>query len=174
MRSLLLLAVFALGCGGYARTDVLTGTPGDRPGECLDLRIEPHADEYTNARGWPAVRYSFGNPCQGATDLHLGRAEIWWHGGAGAMQLHPFDPRDELRAGLLDGGQRSHEVIAYTSTRLREAPDVMRTAASTYSATEGGIPGAVPPGQICVHVSQIAADAAPMSAHCFDWNGGWL
>lgn len=160
-----LVGLFA--CGSYSRTDVLTGTPGDRPGECLDLRVEAHEDPYTVARGWPAVRYAFGNPCRGATDLHLGRAEVWWHDAFGrAARLHAFDPRDELHAGLLDGGQHADEVIAYTAAPLTGAPT--GDLASLGSGT-----GGVPAGRVCVHVTQIAADAAAMAPHCFEWRGAY-
>ncbi len=148
------MALLCLGlcaCAPYRSTSVLAGGPGDRSFECLDLSIAPHHDDLVHAHGWIAIAYEFGNPCRLETDLDLGAAEVWVRTPTGRVQVRPHDPRGEIRAGLLDGGRRGREVIAYHAGGARVGDEL---------------------SEVCVGIAAVSSEvqrSSEPSTHCFVW-----
>lgn len=90
---------------------------------CLDVAVTLTDDARATS---PVVQYNFGNRCahDAIVDLGAVRAIGRYPDGTG-HELHPYDPRHELRPLQIDGWWRSDEQIMYVAEAGTVAPNVL-------------------------------------------------
>ncbi|MBE7448048.1 MAG: hypothetical protein HS111_03915 [Kofleriaceae bacterium] len=155
MRSVRLAAACAValvtpvlvGCAGYrAGSFAVAGEPfvGERTTlGCLDVAVDVHRDPV--AAG-PVVHYQFGNRCDRAATVDLGRVRVTGRTRDGAeVALVPFDPHGEIRALPLDAHRAGRERIEYR-TRRDLGGDVISVCVAVGDLGAGSpAPGRPPP-----------------------------
>ena len=113
---------------------------------CLDVAAEIIGDPHVEPSS-PVVDLQFGNRCDGGVHVDLRKLEVVarWSDGR-RVELHAYDPRNEIEPLPLAPGMLGHEAIAYPAPK-----------------DEAG-----PPSQVCVDLGGIDADEQRIDAKtCF-------
>lgn len=139
-RAYVALAMVATGCsysaGSFSdRVGLFPGPQVTLP--CLDLAV---ALIHSPAATGPVIQYSFGNRCRRSVTVDISAARVTARDASGAqVELHPYDPRAEIRPLPLDGLMSGREQILYRGNSPMSAIsiciDVAAIDASARAAT---------------------------------------
>lgn len=112
MRALVLLAVAGCAYKPGSFTHFRQEFPGQRTTVgCIDVAIERRPDLTS---GGTVLAYEFGNRCDRPATIDLANAKVLAQTfGGQRMELHPYDPNDEIRSLRIDGRTAGAEAIAY-------------------------------------------------------------
>lgn len=117
MRAALLLTALA-GCA--YKPGSFTHRQQDFPGQrttvgCIDLAVDRRPDL---SSGGSVLSYEFGNRCDHPATIDLANARVIAQLEDGErVDMHPWDPEDEIREMRLDGRLSGAEALAYPANR---------------------------------------------------------